>query len=183
MAETINIVYFPKLKFSSDPDFQPNITPKQMLQLGVFGGTYYREIYCPIHKKVFKNTHLEYSWMTDKLSERCTRSWQNYSIGMNYYKSICGTSFEYWHSKNWIRAEDPYGWYQWYCRYYQGRRSKDDRRQINRWRRQSSRWANVKKTNKMKQVLLHWGIFLGDCTDSCTHNNKYLCITNYTENV
>ena len=87
-----------------------------------------------------------------------------YDIRINYYKVKVGTSLRYWESKGWINRIDPYGWFQWYWRYYNGRRSKDDKRQINRWKRIINRFIGIlKKLNsknkdnkKIRQILLHW---------------------------
>ena len=70
-----------------------------------------------------------------------------YDVDLNYYKVKCGTSLRFWESKRWINKIDPYGWFQWYFRYWKGRRSKDDNRQINRWKRIVSRFVGIFKKN------------------------------------
>ncbi|KAJ8315172.1 hypothetical protein KUTeg_007322 [Tegillarca granosa] len=98
-----------------------------------------------------------------------------YDEKVNTYKVKCGGSLEMWESSGWIHKQDPYGWFQWYCRFYQGRRSADDERQIGRWLRCAGiqgRWRNnlISKCVKsgcgfdnvgispvVRQTLQHWG--------------------------
>ena len=76
----------------------------------------------------------------------------------------CGTSLRFWEIQGWINEIDPYVWFQWYFRYYLGRESEDDKRQINRWKRAVSRFVGVlkkiisegKESPRIRQVLLHW---------------------------
>ena len=78
---------------------------------------------------------------------------------LNYYGVEVGTSLRFWESKGWINKIDPYGWFQWYFRYWKGRRSKDDKRQINRWKRIVSRFVGIlknKESKKIGQILLPW---------------------------
>ena len=99
----------------------------------------------------------------------------DYDKKVNKYKVKCGSSLQDWESSGWIVKQDPYGWFQWYCRFYQGRRIDDDERQIQRWEslagpngRFRRRLMNMiiqkkKKYNDysispvIRQVLLHWG--------------------------
>ena len=84
---------------------------------------------------------------------------------MNKYGVECGTSLKVWENKGWINKIDPYGWFQWYFRYWKGRRSKDDQRQIGGWKRIVSRFKGILikmiddggDSPKIRQVLLHWG--------------------------
>ena len=91
---------------------------------------------------------------------------------MNKYGVKCGTSLRFWENKGWINKIDPCGWFQWYFRYWSGRRSKDDEGQINRWKKIVSRFRSklvkiIKDTGskfddysispKSRQILLHWG--------------------------
>ena len=94
-----------------------------------------------------------------------------YDASVNKYGVKCGTSLRFWENKGWINEIDPYGWFQWYFRYWLGRRSSDDERQINRWKRIISRfrgklvkmikYADSKLddysiSSKIRQILLHW---------------------------
>lgn len=122
------------IKFKDHPEFRPNLTPREMFKLGSFGGTYWRPIYSSITKKKYKNKHKEFpkSWWKSIPEEwlsspKCDKS-------INKYKVNSGTSLKFWEDKGWMRNQDPYGWVQWYCRFYKGRRSDDDERQIKRWK-------------------------------------------------
>lgn len=131
-----------------DPAFKPALSPKEMLQLGVFGGHYLNSAvdeYPP-------------SWFTRaKLSGAHDKN-------VNLFKVDSGLSLEEWRSKGWIHAQDPRGWFEWYCRYYQGRRSPDDRRQIKRWSAYVRHSAQVRNDGRrditrrvvQRQSLLHW---------------------------
>ena len=87
-----------------------------------------------------------------------------YDIDLNYYKVEVGTSLRFWENKGWINKIDPYGWFQWYFRYWKGRRSEDDKRQINRWKKIVDRLVGIlrklnskgKDCKKIRQILLHW---------------------------
>ena len=121
------------IKFKDYPEFRPNLTPREMFKLGSFGGTYWRPIYSSVTKKNYKNVHKEFpkSWwkgIPEELlsSSKCDKS-------RNKYKVNSGTSLKYWESKGWMNKQDPYGWVQWYARFYKGRRTDDDERQIKRW--------------------------------------------------
>jgi len=165
-----------KLYFSDHPEFTPNLTPSQMFKAGVFGGTYWRPIKSTITNRTYKNQHLEFpkSWWsgldakTQLTSSVCDKK-------LNKYGVKSGTSLKFWEGKKWITKQDPYGWVQWYCRFYQGRRTPDDARQIKRWlgvAGDKSRFRNrlimmchskKKKYNDatispvIRQLLLQWG--------------------------
>ncbi len=100
-------------------DFKPELTPKQMLSLGIFGGKYR-----------FNNVKLSPNFHNPKL---------------NYFKINASKSLKYWVEKGWIYHEDPRGWFQWYCRYYMGRRCLDDVRQIKRWKAMKRHITQVTK--------------------------------------
>ena len=132
------------------PDFKPELTPKQMLRLGVFGGKYITDC-----KKEYPK-----DWYTKAKLNPNKNDPQ-----LNYYKINASQPLKEWKKKGWINKEDPRGWFQWYCRYYQGRRSKDDERQIKRWKAIKRHIAQIKKhckkkdllcRKKQRQALLHW---------------------------
>ncbi|MBN1457301.1 MAG: hypothetical protein JW912_05575 [Sedimentisphaerales bacterium] len=132
------------------PDFKPELTPKQMLELGVFGGKYMTDC-----QKEFPK-----SWFTKaKLSS------EKHDPSLNYFKIDASKPLSYWRQKKWIYTEDPRGWFQWYCRYYIGRRCSDDQRQIKRWKAMQRHIAQIRKNcrkgdvscrPKQRQALLHW---------------------------
>jgi hypothetical protein len=164
--------------FKDYPDFRPNISPKDVMRSGSFGGTYYRPIYSSVTDKSYTSQSVikEYpkSWFTNIDVERYIIS-SSYDKKVNKYGVKCGSSLEDWEKNGWIDKQDPYGWFQWYCRFYRGRRSKDDERQIDRWLKitgPSGRFRRrlmneiIKKNKKydditispvIRQVLLHWG--------------------------
>ncbi|MPC27547.1 hypothetical protein E2C01_020720 [Portunus trituberculatus] len=95
-----------------------------------------------------------------------------YDTEVNKFKVKCGGSLEMWEESGWIDKQDPYGWFMWYCRYYQGRRSEDDERQIGRWSRcaglkgrwrqnlvfrASSKFDDASVSPVVRQTLQHWG--------------------------
>ena len=144
-------------------DFTPNISPIDVIKKGAFGGTYFRDIYSGVNDKFYKN-----SWKEFKELEEIGKKYYGsdfYDVNLNCYGVKCGTSLKFWESKNWIRSIDPYGWFQWYFRYWKGRRSEDDQRQIGRWKRIVSRCKGIlikmigdgKDSPKIREVLLHWG--------------------------
>ena len=95
-----------------------------------------------------------------------------YDVSVNKYGAKCRTSLRFWENKGWIHKIDPYGWFQWYFRYWLGRRSEDDERQINRWKKivsrfrgklvkmikdAGSKYDDYSISPKIRQILLHWG--------------------------
>tara|TARA_B100000745_G_scaffold300509_1_gene254835 strand:+ start:5984 stop:6487 length:504 start_codon:yes stop_codon:yes gene_type:complete len=132
-------------------DFKPNLTPKEMLELGSFGGLYMTD-----GAKEFPK-----SWFTKaKLSPDKKRHKDLNCFGLNASQPL-----SVWREKGWIHKDDPRGWFQWYCRYYRGRRHEDDDRQIKRWKAYKRHAAQVVKNCKKKdyscrpkqrQSLIHW---------------------------
>lgn len=138
-------------------DFKPDLTPKQMLRLGVFGGAYFIGVEGLIPKDLpkdwFKGVKL--SKTGEKLDE------------LNFFGINASQPLSVWQKKGWICKDDPHGWFEWYCRYYLGRRiPKEDLRQIKRWKAISRHIAQVAKNcrvgdlncrPKQRQAILHWG--------------------------
>ncbi len=134
-----------------DPRFKPDLTPKQMLALGVFGGKYMTDC-----EKEFPK-----DWFT-----RAKLSPEGYDRTKNFFKVKASQPLSEWRRKGWIYKDDPRGWFQWYCRYYMGRRLlHEDERQIKRWlaiRRHISQLAKNCSAGDFscrpvqRQALLHW---------------------------
>eukprot|EP00937_MAST-01D_sp_MAST-1D-sp2_P001645 g1645.t1 len=120
-------------RFADWPDFRPNLSPAEVMQLGSFGGTYFRKIFSAAAGQAYSEAHAEFPaawWKGLKKHQLCSKT---YDTGLNRYGVACGGSLDMWESSGWINATDPYGWFQWYCRFFQGRRTSDDARQISRW--------------------------------------------------
>lgn len=160
------------LIFPDHPDFRPNLRPDEIFRLGAFGGTYWRPINSGVTGKSYRDQWKKYPFLQD-IDESLLAS-TTCVLARNRYGVHSGTSLEYWESKGWIAARDPYGWVQWYCEFYGGRRSPDDARQIARWAafagpsgRFLRRICNMIKTADrvddttispvIRQGLLHWG--------------------------
>ena len=135
--------------------FHPNITPVDVIKKGAFGGTYFRDIYSNVNNKWYKN-----SWKEFEELKYIDKKYAD----LNYYGVEVGTSLRFWENKGWINEIDRYGWFQWYFRYWKGRKSEDDNRQINRWKRIANRFVGIlkklnregKDSKKIRQILLHW---------------------------
>ncbi len=133
-----------------DPRFLPELTPKEMLELGVFGGKYMTDC----------GAEFPEDWFADaKLSS------EKHDAKLNFFKINASQPLKVWQQKGWIYHEDPRGWFQWYCRYFMGRRCEDDERQIKRWRAFARHVAQVKQgcqpgdwscRPRQRQALLHW---------------------------
>lgn len=132
------------------PEFKPQLTPKQMLEMGVFGGKYMTDCKKEFPKSWFKKAKLSHEKHNEEL---------------NYFKVNASQPLAVWRKNKWMYKEDPRGWFQWYCRYYMGRRCKDDERQIKRWKAIVRHIGAIKKNCKLKdlncrakerQALLHW---------------------------
>ena len=132
------------------PSFTPELTPPQMLRLGVFGGKYMTDC-----RKEFPA-----SWFAHAKLASGRRSARLNFFGVNASQSLAE-----WRRQGWIHRQDPRGWFQWYCRYYMGRRTSDDARQIRRWRAIARHATAVRKNceprdlecrRRQRQALLHW---------------------------
>ncbi|MES1256343.1 MAG: hypothetical protein ABUS56_12075 [Acidobacteriota bacterium] len=131
-------------------EFTPDLTPKEMLAPGVFGGRYMTDCRDEFPKSWFASAKLSPGRRNPRL---------------NFFGVNASQPLSVWRQKGWIRPQDPRGWFQWYCRYYMGRRSSDDRRQIARWRAIARHAAAVRKhcepgdlacRRRQRQALLHW---------------------------
>ena len=112
--------------------FSPNKTPIEVIREGVFGGTYFRDIYSGINGKWYKNSWKEFLRLQNIGATFYASHYDDENV--NKYGVRCGTSLTFWEENNGrINKINPYGWFQWHFRYWLGRSSKDDERQINRW--------------------------------------------------
>ncbi len=134
-----------------DPAFRPELTPRQMLELGVFCGKY------------MTDTRAEFprSWFTHaKLSP------ERRDCSLNFFRVDASQKLSVWRAKGWLHPHDPRGWFQWYCRYYLGRRMpEEDHRQIARWKAMRRHIAQIQAhcesgdlgcRRRQRQALLHW---------------------------
>ena len=132
-------------------DFLPQLTPKEMLELGVFGGFYFQDI-SEYPKDWFDNAKVNFD---------------GFQVELNYFKIASGQSLNVWQKKGWITPEDPLGWFQWYCRYFLGRRiSNIDEFQIKRWKafgdthapavRKNCEEGDMQCRRRQRQALLQW---------------------------
>jgi len=193
-----------ELVFPDYPEFKPNLTPSEVILLGSFGGTYFRTIHSAVCKGVLdgKQVSAEFSkienwgWKDGKAislpagvgSTPCVNKVRGkfdsaimlhsgeYRTEVNRFGVKCGGSLFQWEGKGWINEIDPYGWFHWYCRFYLGRRTSDDKRQVQRWLNSAGpkgrfrnqllnkcTQANKPKTDVsvspvIRQTLLHWGL-------------------------
>jgi hypothetical protein len=132
------------------PEFTPDLTPAEMLALGVFGGKYMTDCAAEFPKEWFRQAKLCHRYHDPEL---------------NFFGVNASQPLSVWRAKGWIHEDDPRGWFQWYCRYYMGRRGPDDQRQIKRWRAVRRHIAQIKKNcrphdlecrRRQRQALLHW---------------------------
>ncbi len=156
-------------------DFSPNLSPKEIIRLGSFGGIYFYDENgrIDINYKEFPSEWFEGLDDSFYISKKYNRK-------INYFKIKSGLSQEEWEEKGWINRQDPRGWFQWYCRYYIGRRTDDDDRQIKRWNNfcgKKGRWRNyiyskihqkgtsiedISFSLAVRQSLLHWGYMINN---------------------
>lgn len=133
------------------PEFQPALSPKKLLSMGIFGGCYMTDC----------RSEFPEDWFAEaKLSPG------KKDIRLNYYGVNASQPLSVWQEKGWLHPDDPRGWFQWYCRYYRGRRMpEEDLRQIRRWKairrhvggiRKNCRPGHAVCRPKQRQALLHW---------------------------
>jgi hypothetical protein len=167
-----------RFAFADVPGFDPDCSPAEVLAMGAFGGTYFRDIWSGVRQRVLSGETalraLPSEWWKglDKATQLCSPT---YDRRVNHFKATCGGSLDMWESSGWVNPIDPYGWFQWYCHFFQGRRTSDDARQIDRWTKftdPNGRFVKplLKKCRAAKtspndpsvspvtrQNLLHWG--------------------------
>jgi hypothetical protein len=133
-----------------DPAFRPELTPAEMLRLGVFGGKYLTDCRDEFPKSWFAKAKL---------------SPERHDPALNFFGVDASQPLSVWRAKGWIYPDDPRGWFQWYCRYYLGRRMADDARQIGRWRQIRRHIGQIEAhcdkgdlfcRPRQRQALLHW---------------------------
>ena len=133
------------------PDFKPELTPKQMLAMGVFGGKYMTDCRKEFPADWFRKARLNSHFHDPEI---------------NYFGVNASQPLSFWRRKGWIFKDDPRGWFQWYCRYYLGRRMPfEDERQIKRWKAISRHISQIRKNcrkgdlscrPRQRQAVLHW---------------------------
>lgn len=134
-----------------DPEFKPELTPREMLRLGVFCGKYMTDT-----RKEFPA-----GWFVGaKLAAK------QRDCSLNFFGVDASQPLSVWRDKGWLHPDDPRGWFQWYCRYYMGRRIPDeDRRQIKRWKAMRRHVRQIECNcergdifcrPRQRQALLHW---------------------------
>lgn len=133
-----------------DSRFKPELTPAQLLEMGVFGGKYMTDCQREFPADWFVNAKL---------------SPMRHDPKLNFFGVGASKPLSYWQEKGWIHADDPRGWFQWYCRYFMGRRHPDDERQIKRWLNMTRHISQLKNNclrgdllcrPRQRQALLHW---------------------------
>ena len=143
-----------KVADNFDKTFRPDLSPKEMLEMGIFGGVYMRDCKDEFPKVWFSKAKFQKAGIYKQDKE------------LNYFNTLASQSLKIWREKGWLHKDDPRGWFQWYCRYYVGRRHPDDARQIKRWikmRRHIIWLQNGCGTQglescrpRQRQALLHW---------------------------
>ena len=133
-----------------DPEYMPELSPAEMLALGVFGGKYLTDCRGEFPEEWFASARLS----PDGPRAEC-----------NHFLVLASCPLGEWQRKGWIWPDDPRGWFQWYCRYWMGRRCPDDPRQIRRWKAMRRHVSQIRKhcapgdlmcRSRQRQALLHW---------------------------
>ena len=131
-------------------EFTPELSPREMLELGIFGGKYMTDC-----RGEFPAAWFSKAKLSPKRSDPA----------LNFFRVSASQPLSVWRAKGWIWENDPRGWFQWYCRYCMGRRTEDDARQIKRWKAIRRHIAQVKRhcepgdphcRPRQRQALLHW---------------------------
>ena len=154
-----------------DIRFAPALTPAEMLFLGVFEGKYLNDCTDEFPKEWFI-----WAAAANKLSP------EKANIECNYFKVKSRQPLSVWKQNGWLPSKRPptgsgllanpklnpdeRGWFQWYCRYWMGRRIPElDTVQISRWRSFRRHVGAIKKNctrrvincrTRERQALLQW---------------------------
>ncbi len=153
MQENYEYFLTEKVGENFDKNFKPDLTPQEMLELGVFGGVYMRDCESEFPKSWFKNAKLQ------------DKEFKKQDPKLNFFKIRASQPLSIWRAKGWIHQDDPRGWFQWYCRYYMGCRHMDDPRQIRRWINMkrhivwlqgACRREDIFCRPRQRQAPLHW---------------------------
>ncbi len=133
------------------PGFTPELSPAEMLELGVFGGKYLTDCRDEFPEEWFEHARLCH---------------ERHDPELNFFGLNASLSLRDWQERGWIHPDDPRGWFQWYCRYWMGRRvPAEDERQIKRWKAMTRHIAQVRKhcspgdimcRRKQRQALMNW---------------------------
>ncbi len=131
--------------------FEPELTPEEMLRLGVFGGKYLTDCRDEFPDRWYEHARLCHERHVPEL---------------NYFGVNASLPLSEWQRRGWMHPDDPRGWFQWYCRYWMGRRmAGEDERQIGRWRAFRRHAAQVRKNclpgdercrPRQRQALMNW---------------------------
>lgn len=134
-----------------DERFEPELTPAEMLELGVFGGRYMTDCRAEFPDGWFEKARLCH---------------EMHDPALNHFGVNASLPLSEWRARGWIHPDDPRGWFQWYCRYWMGRRLPgEDQRQIGRWRAFRRHASQVRRhclpgdascRARQRQALLNW---------------------------
>lgn len=154
MQHDYEYVLSEKMGENFDKNFHPDLTPKEMLEMGVFGGVYMRDCV----NEFPKNWFIKAKFQDSKIRKQNPK--------LNYFGIKASQPLSVWRKNGWIHKDDPRGWFQWYCRYYMGRRHGDDERQIKRWIKMRRHILGLQNAcgvrgplscrPRQRQALLHW---------------------------
>jgi hypothetical protein len=131
-------------------EFKPELSPEEMLELGIFGGKYMTDC----------RDEFPESWFI-----RAKLCPERHDANSNFFGVNASQPLSVWRRKGWIHPDDPRGWFQWYCRYYMGRRHEDDERQIRRWKAIKRHITQIQNNcvrgelscrRRQRQAVLHW---------------------------
>jgi len=175
----------------SQLDFYPLLSPREVIERGAFGGCYFGMF-------IEEYTNYDYNSLFDYHFDGLDTSLyegETYKPRLNKFKVRSGMDYNYWKEMKWMHEDDPYGWFEWYCKYTQGRRHEDDDRQIRRWQDfcgVNGRWrkriykrmietGNWNVSPRIQQSLLHWGyeINMPDFEQYCKLEGKEWHLTEY----